>query len=165
MWGSWHRDGKTKSGRQKWRFRPAGSSVRFDKPERGDMARRPSAADMRDGAAGWVYRHARYMPRWASRMTLQITEVRLENLLDITDEDALREGITQVFFRPDDGFPMSYGYMVGPDDGRTKLRCRPRDCFRELWNTVNGGRPGCGWLDNPRVWVISFAETSREKEL
>ncbi|MFA7662914.1 MAG: hypothetical protein WCX88_03280 [Patescibacteria group bacterium] len=85
IWGQWHRDCKTPTGRDKWRFKPIGQQVRFDKPER---------TAKRGGAAGWVYRHARFMPRWACRTVLEKTGERVERLWNITEEDAVAEGFT-----------------------------------------------------------------------
>jgi hypothetical protein len=71
-----------------------------------------------------------HMPRWASRITLEITDVRVERVQDITDEDALAEGVD-----PD-------GYI-------------PRVQFHKLWNSINEKR-GYGWDVNSWVWVIEF---------
>ena len=50
----------------------------------------------------------------------------VERLQDITEKQALTEGIVGVPFRPDDGWPICTGYMVGPDDGKTGLHPDPR---------------------------------------
>jgi hypothetical protein len=76
-----------------------------------------------------------FMPRWASRLTLEITAVRVERLKDITIEDAQAEGVTPLGVE---------------GDGR-----RWRASFRELWDSLNAKR-GYGWDKNPWAWVISF---------
>lgn len=76
-----------------------------------------------------------HMPRWASRITLEITDVRVERLKDITVEDAQAEGVTPLGVE---------------GDGR-----RWRAAFREPWDSINARR-GYGWTANPWVWVISF---------
>jgi len=76
-----------------------------------------------------------FMPRWASRITLEITAVRVERLKDITVEDAQAEGVTPLGVE---------------GDGR-----RWRAAFRELWDSLNLKR-GYGWDANPWVWVLSF---------
>ena len=69
-----------------------------------------------------------HMPRWASRITIQITDVRVERLQDISKEGALAEGVT------------------APDSSST-VRC----AFASLWESIYGN-----WHDNPWVWVIEF---------
>lgn len=100
------------------------------------------------------WRSPLYMPRWASRLSLEVVSVRCERLHDITDDDARAEGVTEVTFIPDDGFPPSLGYMAGPDDGRAALFTSPRDAFEEGWNLINGKR--APWSVNPWVWVVEF---------
>lgn len=92
-----------------------------------------------------------HMPRWASRILLEITDVRVERLQDISEQQAMAEGIIGVPFRPDDGFPICTGYMVGPDDGRTVLTPTAAEAFAELWNSTGGD-----WSANPWVWVVEF---------
>lgn len=101
---------------------------------------------------GW--RPSIHMPRWASRLTLEVTEVRVERLQSITWLDARAEGIPEVTFVPDDGFPPSLGYAAGENDGKCPLHTRPIDAFRQLWDSINGER--ASWASNPWVWAISF---------
>lgn len=86
-----------------------------------------------NGADG-PWRRSIFMPRWASRITLKLTSVRPERLQDITAADAIAEGID------------IYG-------GHLTLRAE----FAELWQRINGKRPGCAWDDNPWVWVLSWS--------
>ena len=79
-----------------------------------------------------------HMPRWASRITLEITGVGVEWLAEISEADARAEG-----------FPDPAGANRGYPD-------RARYWFRRLWDEINGKRPGCSWAANPRVWVVSF---------
>jgi hypothetical protein len=79
-----------------------------------------------------------FMPRWASRLTLEITAVRVERVQDISEEDAKAEGIQ----------PSGEHQTLCP--GRSY-----RNEFAVLWNTLNAKR-GYGWDANPWVWVISF---------
>jgi hypothetical protein len=81
-----------------------------------------------------------HMPRWASRITLRITDVRVERVQDITDADALAEGI-----KPSD--VAARGYQRGYQDARV--------AFRVLWNSINEKR-GFGWEKNSWVWVVEF---------
>ena len=92
-----------------------------------------------------------HMFRRDSRILLEITDVRVERLQDITEEQALAEGIVGVPFRPDDGWPICTGYMVGPDDGNTGLQTTAAKAFAGLWDSVGGD-----WDANPWVWVVEF---------
>ncbi|EBI1480220.1 hypothetical protein FKY29_26290 [Salmonella enterica] len=79
---------------------------------------------------GFPWRPAIHMPRWASRITLEITDVRVERLNSITESDAEAEGVT------DTGF----GDLLV-------------DGFRYLWKSIYGDD---SWQANPWVWVIEF---------
>ena len=92
-----------------------------------------------------------HMPRWASRILLEITDVRVERLQDISEKQARAEGIVGVAFRPDDGWPICAGYMVGPDDEMTGLQTTAAKAFAGLWDSVGGD-----WSANPWVWVVEF---------
>ena len=83
-----------------------------------------------------------FMPRWASRITLEITGVRVERLQDISEEDALTEGCENYLCG---GYDFSYhGY-----------ECKPAVAnYRRLWDSINGKK--YPWKSNPLVWVISF---------
>lgn len=79
-----------------------------------------------------------HMPRWASRITLEITEVRVERVQEITEVDAKAEG--------SDWYSIEYKQQgIG--------RCK--QAFHKLWDSINAKR-GYGWEVNPWVWVISF---------
>lgn len=77
-----------------------------------------------------------HMPRWASRILLYVLSVRVEQLQDISDQDALAEGVS-----PD----MGLRWQSGDDT--------PRGMYGELWESING--PG-SWDTNPWVWVVEF---------
>lgn len=82
-----------------------------------------------------------HMPRVASRITLEITEVRVERLQDISEADALAEGIVQLA----EGF--------GLQDGSHFHAADPRQSYLSLWEAING--PGSVEA-NPWVWVVKF---------
>jgi hypothetical protein len=87
------------------------------------------------------WRSPLFLPRWASRLTLEIEHVRVQRLQDISEDDAVAEGCS--------------GYMRGLD-GLWQGRCQtPREAFAALWDGING-KPGRRWQDNPLVWAISF---------
>ena len=82
------------------------------------------------------------MPRWASRITLEITDVRVERVQDITEADALAEGFS------DKAADANIAARVAND---TPARME----FALLWDKLNKKR-GYGWETNPFVWVVSF---------
>ena len=108
---------------------------------------------------GLLWRPSIHMPRWASRITLDITVVRVERLQEISEADAMAEGVHGYPFRPDDGWPLCTGYMVGADDGATTLHPKPQDPYRLLWEQINGRG---SWDANPFVWVLEFRRQERQ---
>ena len=89
------------------------------------------------------WRPSIHMPRWASRITLEITSVRVERLQDISDFDAYQEGA-----------PSKAGTITGP-------YCMSyKEGFRALWESIYG--PG-SWGANPWVWVLEFKRVEGEK--
>lgn len=89
------------------------------------------------------WRPSIYMPRWASRLTLEVTAVRVERLQDITELDALEEGVEGV---TQNGRlnGVEGEYVAGP----------ARDEFATLWDSINAKR--ATWASNPWVAVVEF---------
>lgn len=85
-----------------------------------------------------------HMPRWASRITLRVTDVRVERLQDITEEDAKAEGVGLVL--ADEMGPLKEAMTRAVSKSR-------RAGFRLLWDSING--PGA-WDANPWVWRVGF---------
>jgi len=81
------------------------------------------------------------MPRWASRLSLAVTSVRVERVQDITEADAMAEGVDPS--------------IVGYDLDHLKYRAG----FMTLWNSIHG--PGA-WDGNLWVWVIEFERKEKE---
>jgi hypothetical protein len=87
-----------------------------------------------------------HMPRWASRISLRVTDVRVERVQDISEEDARAEGITG---------PHDVGYPAFHLPGDSKPRySRATAAFESLWDSL--AKPGSMWADDPVVWAISF---------
>lgn len=96
------------------------------------------------------YRHARFMPRWASRLELEVTGVRVERLQGISYEDALAEGAFDPrLFVGDECRDAS---VESADELARRLQW-PQRSFRELWSSINGAG---SWDANPWVWVVEF---------
>jgi len=94
---------------------------------------------------GDKWRPSIYMPRWASRITLEIIAVRVERLQDISSADAIAEGIE----------PCASGgeWRNYLDSAPNRDALTPRVSYRSLWESING--PG-SWAANPWVWVVEF---------
>jgi hypothetical protein len=108
-------------------------------------------ADHPNAAGSWF--SPLHMPRFASRITLRITDIRVERLQNIegqhpSESDAIAEGVRAIHHG--DG---EYYYSAFRDEPHPENWCDPADAFKELWNKING--PGA-WDANPWVWVISF---------
>lgn len=98
------------------------------------------------------FRSSRFMPRWASRITLEIAEVRVQRLRDIGEEDAKEEGA--IFH---DGYAVGHsGYRHDIDSGYVYVDARTS--FANFWDSLNAKR-GYGWESNPWVWAITFRRT------
>lgn len=120
-------------------------SSKFEKPEfcqyAADGKPAPEYYDADDNLhCGW--RPSIHMPRWASRINLEITDVRVERLNDISQEDAQAEGMELTGWRPTYSDPDSGGEV-----------CTPYDNFAQLWSSIYGEE---SWQGNPWVWVIEF---------
>lgn len=137
IWCKRVRNGTTKTGRPKYRYVPVGGHIVYcadgDKPTH-------RIADYPDH--GWRYKAARFMPRRASRLTLRLTDVRVQRVQEISEEDAKAEGARAAF-----SYPGFNGVLSHP--------CY-RWGFHELWDSINAAR-GFGWDVNPWVWCLSFS--------
>ena len=120
-----------------------------------------------------TWRPSIFMPHWASRLTLEVTEVRVQRVQDISEEDAQAEGVEPVMHTEmwlcvtDDG--RSFEMFVEPDGATRKddriefVKHRPasvlmsaRDAYRRLWGDINGWEGPKSWDANPFVWCVSF---------
>ena len=91
------------------------------------------------------WRPSIHMPRWASRITLEITGVRVERLQDISIEDAKSEGA----WWPDESIVSKVAEYFSIDH----LGANPYNAYQMLWESLNGPD---SWDLNPLVWVVSF---------
>jgi hypothetical protein len=90
-----------------------------------------------------------HMPRWASRITLEITDVRVERLQDISEADAVAEGCKPI--RPElvqDGLIVRLGRSAVEE-------------FRLVWEQIHGGG---SWEKNPWAWVIEFKKLEQQEQ-
>lgn len=128
-------------------------------PENWDVIYR---ADPNQPSGGWrdaegnvikaPWRPSTHMPRWASRIDLEITGVRVERLQDISEGDAIAEGL-QLMTRPREwGGDTLYSY-----EGFGEWVSTARAAYRALWEQINGAG---SWTINPWVWVVEFRQAA-----
>jgi hypothetical protein len=88
-----------------------------------------------------------HMPRWATRITLEVTGVRVERLQDISEADADDEGGAY-----HDGRGVGHsGWRHDPSHG--VVYATARESFSALWQSINGAE---SWVANPWIWVVEF---------
>lgn len=97
---------------------------------------------------GMRWRPAIHMPRWASRITLEVVSVRVERLQEISPADAISEGVERRHSDTYHGFYKDY-----MNEGYGRGCTFPNDSFKTLWQSINGPD---SWALNPWVWVIEF---------
>jgi hypothetical protein len=139
--------------RETWAWSGDGAIPAFDRVRKGEVWFR---ADPERTSPGIRWRPSIHMPRWASRITLEVTGVRVERLQDISKAEAVAEGIER-----GEGFPGWYrGPLPGDSPGLVESGRKfktptafPRLAYRALWESINGSN---SWDANPWVWVIEF---------
>jgi hypothetical protein len=102
------------------------------------------------------WRPSSHMPDWAARIRRRVVSVTVERVQDITEEDAVREGIRRW---TKDGSVYKYGHIEPGDIGCTPwvdMARTGRDAFARLWDSIYAAK-GLGWDVNPWVWRIEFA--------
>jgi hypothetical protein len=84
-----------------------------------------------------------------SRLWLRVESVRVERLSDISEDDALAEGL-------ESDVELVRQYPGGEVIDYTGLYAVER--FEDLWDSINGNRPGCSWEESPWVWALEFTQ-------
>lgn len=149
-WGRWVTRYSAKKGRDEWHFVDMTVECGKDYLYAADGVRDTQVFIKRRGGVEPMYwrRPAIFIPRRASRITLEITEVRVERLQDISEADAQAEGCEPHAWMP-----------TGPDadsliDWPLKEAANPyRNGYALLWDQINGAG---AWDANPWVWCVSF---------
>jgi hypothetical protein len=100
------------------------------------------------------WRPSIFMPRWASRITLEVVSARVERLLAIDEEDAIREGVRPFF----ETLP-SIGREQCLTTGERATDAEHRAGFALLWDELNGDR--ANWKSNPWVWRVAFRRVTQ----
>lgn len=122
----------------------------------GIISWRADHLDPKGDAGPLEWRPSIFMPRWASRIALDVTGVRVERLHEISNQDAMREGIPQMY-----GEARIGGLIPEPTTMEQWETARDRwdnstsaENFSRLWDRINGER--APWTSNPLVWVLDF---------
>ena len=110
------------------------------------------------GACPQRWRSPMLMPRWASRISMVVTEVKAERVQDISEYDVEREGIER-YRCPECGYDvfdaaahLDHQLCKGPQIPTLAGQ------FKQLWESINGKTPGKAWRDNPPVWAYCWEE-------
>ena len=112
-------------------------------------------------AAGWErsapgrWKPSIHMPRWACRLVLEIADVRVQRLHDISEDDAIAEGIHRIEIGS--GYPPMFSAdprtWADAVEQHPDVQATPVAAFRELWESINGL---ASWAANPWVWAVTF---------
>lgn len=130
-------------------------------PDGSDADRVLYRATETDPPEGIRWRPSIFMPRWASRITLRVTSVRVERVQDISDEDARAEGVKpwgpsqrgvygMTLENVGPVYPAPAADIIAGGESWTTSAARS---FRGLWVSINGAE---SWESNPFVWVVGF---------
>jgi hypothetical protein len=95
-----------------------------------------------EGGAEHTWKPSIHMLRMDSRILLEITDIRVERVQDISEKECLAEGTAALTYRS-----ASAGIEV---------HFTPKQNFGSLWDSIYGNRQGCSWQANPWVWAITF---------
>jgi hypothetical protein len=108
-------------------------------------------ADWNANPSGFKWKPSIHMPRWASRITLEITGVRVERLQEISEADAIAEGIEsrRVSWLPNGCEYRYHGWL----HKHHQWSSSPINSYRSLWEEIHGPE---SWAANPWVWVVEF---------
>lgn len=109
-------------------------------------------ADESSAAGMGKLRPGMFMPRWASRLILEIPRVRVERLQDISHTDAIAEGVESIANNYGNGAAYRDYSMKRPEDTTEWFAC-PIRSFQTLWESINGAG---SWDANPWIWVVEF---------
>ncbi len=151
--GYWIKNGKTPTGLDKWRFKPdIKSPVLYEntKPTLFQKSRHKEYPEK----VMWYKRNARFMPRVDARLFLEVAKTRIERIRQITEDDALAEGIMRRTEERLRSKPVQYGlYFREPGDAESLYTSDPIDSFESLWKSIHGVE---SWDKNEWVRVIKF---------
>lgn len=99
-----------------------------------------------------------HMPRKAARLFLTVKNIRVERLQDISEEDAIKEGIKEFKLTASNGVTLLYGLNAE----QSVMNYTAKSAFEDLWDSINKVR-GYGWDTNCWTWVVEFERKQGDK--
>jgi hypothetical protein len=159
QWGYWYpvtnpMAGKTKSGKAKWRFVPVSfppDGIRFDQPTENIYTKGQNRT-----IPAWHKRPSIFLPREASRISLEIANIRVERLQDISEQDAIAMGIeSEIGFA---GMTWYRDYLTKVPEGHFLGFDSPIKSIQSLWDSINAKKHP--WANNDLVWVVDYLAKS-----
>lgn len=99
------------------------------------------------------YKPSIFMRKDYSRIWLQIEEIRVERLQDISEKDAINEGIERIGGNAYKVYSDCFSQYPKPKDDGVRISFSSRYSFSTLWAKINGPE---SWIQNPYVWVVKF---------
>jgi len=148
IWGRWLVGGTTKTGKSKMRFHPVGEYATHGTPPDKIISAAKCYSKITPGVCAMWKRPSIFMPRWAARIFLEVTDVRVQRIQDISEGDAKAEG----FFSSKHILEARPGHSFGF-----------RDSFAFGWDRINAKR-GYPWANNPWVAAYTFKQVDKPKE-
>lgn len=145
LFGHWGTCGVTKTGKWKWRFscnRKKGVMFPDNPPEKIC----PTKVRGSTIGPGWFKRTPLFMPKWAARHWLGVMDIRVEEVQEITESGIKAEGVIPDLV--DSGGVDQSGKWAEVEDWYNP--------WIHLWDSINGGKHGRSWSENPWCWVVSF---------
>lgn len=100
-----------------------------------------------------------FMPRVACRELLLLTNIRVQRVGEISEEDCFAEGyddLPYVCSTCHGSGTHPYGDVCSCEGGRTLNTQKPIEWYAALWDSINAGKPGCSFAESPYVWVLTF---------
>lgn len=161
-YGKWVKDGiSKKTGKQKWKFVETGNHIEFEGSVISMSVTYKSMDKESPSREHWYKRNSLFMPKDAARIWLQVEDVRVERAQEISESDAINEGVINIgdefIFKQFPQYHEDYNiWLLRKNDGiveRPPMGPSPYQKFKALWIMINGAE---SWNSNPWVWVISF---------
>lgn len=156
MWCERRPNGLTATAREKYLYVPLREAPVVYAAEAASKPRTPIVSPDTGNPWGWRLKIGRFLPRWASRITLEVTGVRVERLQDISNRDAMAEGIAQTwgdFMGNPPQWALDSITEYGAPGSHLYDNRQSRENFQLLWESIHGTG---SWDANPWVWVVSF---------